>query len=259
MLIITILQSFSSIIKDRLTGVELERFNFDIVNGSVINRGWNLEQEFQNQVTFTPEYGFETGKDQYFINHAFTIKESWYQNDNIVLEWVAAYNQTLDDGTEVFFTTGRQSLDFMSNTYDETRNTSSEPQTLAKTGTPTFFNYTGDVLGDEVSKLIQVAGAKTLIRYTFEDNNLDDLQAVPATPRPFIFDFANIQKGSLCGYLDLIPNGGTPQERYRFHSAVNNSASFWEEVQGHPDYASKLTALDDGGGVSKTATLRGGY
>ncbi len=241
----TLLQSFTSKIVGRDTGIIYEQYNFDIVNGSVFSRNWNLEQQFQNEVTFTPNYGFETGKDEYFINHAFQIDESWQGVEDMVIEWAAIYNQTLDDGTEVTFSTYRQSPDFQIGSKDQTKNSIDEPQALNPSGTVEFFDYTGGVIGDKVAKIIEDDSAKTLVRYTFEEDNLDDLKAIPATPLDYTFLRSSKKEGNLTGYLDLVPEGGTVNERWRFHNFEDNTPSFWESVTGHADQGyAKIQRLD---------------
>ena len=231
----TILTSFKVRIKGSESGIIYDGdFKFDIVNGSVRPRGWKLEQQFQNEVTFTPNYGFEAGKDEYLINYAFMIDPSWSGIDDMVIEWIATYDQTLDDGTEVSFSVGDdlQSAPFKHGFYDQTENTSLEPQTLNPSGKLEFFD---ESTGNKVSKIIEEPGAKTRIKYTFEEENLNDLQAVPATPRPYPFLLSTRTEGNLTGYLDLVPQGGGATERWRFHNFEENTPSFWESVPEHPD------------------------
>ena len=127
----TILQTFTVSIKSRTTNQVLESVKFNIEDGETISRNYNIPQEHQNKISFTPNYGFEAGKDEYLVNYAFQIGDDWDNIDNIVIEWNAIYEQTLDDGDVVTFSVWRQSKDFEINPYDQTQNTEAEPQTLS--------------------------------------------------------------------------------------------------------------------------------
>ena len=227
----TILQTFTVSIKSRTTNQVIESVKFNIEDGETISRNYNIPQEHQNKISFTPNYGFEAGKDEYLVNYAFQIGDDWYNIDNIVIEWNAIYEQTLDDGDVVTFNVWRQSKDFEINPYDQTQNIETEPQTLS-VGDPEFYDAS---TGKKLSKISQTSGTKTLVKFTFEDNNLDDLQAIPTTPEDYIFLLANKQDGNLTGYINIVPEGGNESKRYRFHNFEENNTTFWEEPTGHVD------------------------
>ena len=132
----TLLQSFSTRIVNRLTGEIYEEFSLNNSDTSATyQRDWYLDQQFQNEVTIQWNKEFEAGKNEILVNHAFKIPENWQDVEGIVLEWSAFYIQTLEDGTVVSFNKINQSPDFQIGIYDQTKNTTLEPQALNNSGT----------------------------------------------------------------------------------------------------------------------------
>lgn len=213
--------------KDLDTGVYLsnERFDFDFSTELpfTLDRGYIRKDDNPKKYIQVAFVG-----DRYQFRYGFNVGAEFLESSNIVFE--ANVNFTDINGFAVRNTIRSPKLEI--GQYDTTQNTVAEPQVLPveplqtkfyivdDTNTPNFLNEFDSI----------VAGQNMLVETTFEDNNLNDLQA---------------NEADLAGYFALtVPSEIKEQERYFFSTYESEPTTPFESINGYTAGLVKVTKID---------------
>jgi predicted 3-demethylubiquinone-9 3-methyltransferase (glyoxalase superfamily) len=208
-----------------------ETFNFDFATTVPlqVDRGYIRKDDNPKKYIQVAFVG-----DRYEFRYGFNLGAEFLVSDNIVFE----VNVTFTDSNGFALTNSIRSPRIEAGQYDVTQNTIAEPQVLASPiGQPKFYLVDGSNTPDFGTEYDGIkAGRNMLIVSTFQDNNLNDLQA---------------NEADLAGYFAITtPNEIKETERYFFSTYDSETDTPFEAVNGHTAGRVKVTKVD-----IKTATL----
>lgn len=208
-----------------------EIFNFDFTTNVpfVLDRGYIRKSDNPKKLIQVAFVG-----DRYQFRYGFNVGSEFLISDNIVFE----ANVNFVDSNGFALTNTIRSPKLEIGQYDVTQNTVAEPQVLASPiPQPKFYLVDGSNTPDFTTEFDGlIAGSNMFIEATFQDNNLNDLQA---------------NEEDLAGFFTITtPNEIKEIERYFFSTYQSETDTPFEAINGHTAGLVKVTKID-----VKTVTL----
>ncbi len=168
----------------------------------------------------------------YDFIYPFQITNNMVSSENVVQETIANFNQTTAVG-EVSFSNNWISPVFVLGNYNQTENSVVDPQVTSPPSKIQYFNEAGTT---EVGSILNKG--KTLVVVTFEEDNLNDFNADPASP--FVYPNNTVISNYLTGYLALNDSNNVQSKYFRFHNLRDNEESPFENVSSLAGYYARL-------------------